>query len=267
MFTLIYGGCHSRHSLPFRLSRPKGLDHYVLLLVRTRAEFHIGEEVLFSVPNSAILIRPHTPYSYFASEHPYMDDWMHFACEPGDFPEEEQFPFHTFIPLENLSRFTTFLQQLLWEQHYTPKAYRAANVDALFLVLLRNLFLAHQSQRDSDPYHPYRTRLRGLRLSLLAAPYEKYSVSEIAGELGVSVSYFQHLYSHTFGVSFRADLISMRVEYARELLQNTNLTVQEIAEQSGYSNEVHFYRQFQKETGYTPGAFRQLSAGDAGGSK
>lgn len=259
MFKVLYGGCHSRHPLPFTLSRPKGLDHYVLLLVKTRAEFHIGETLLFSVPNSAVIIKPHTPYSYTGTENPYMDDWIHFSCEPDDFPESSLFPFHTFVPLENLPRFTTFLQQILWEQNYTPEEYRTDNVDALFQVLMRNIFHACKGQKNNDAYHPYRTRLRSLRLSLLAAPYETYELSDLAKQIGVSVSYFQHLYSATFGVSFRADLIAMRIEYAKELLQNTNLTIQEIAEQSGYSSEVHFYRQFQKETGFTPAAFRKLS--------
>ena len=51
----------------------------------------------------------------------------------------------------------------------------------------------------------------------------------------------------------------MRIEYARELIQNTNLTMGEIAEQCGYTSEVHFYRQFRKETGFTPASFRKIS--------
>lgn len=256
MFQLLYGGCHSRHTPPFELSRPNGLDHFVLLLVKTRAEFHIGDTTLFSAPNSAILINRYTPYSYTSPELPYMDDWIHFQCNSDDLTEFMRFPLNTFIPLENISRFTTFLQQILWEQNYTPEEYRTDNVNVLFQVFMRNLFLSYREQHNSAAYNPYRTKLRNLRLSLLAAPYEPYDLKEIAKQMGISISYFQHLYSDIFGISFRADLISMRVEYAKELIQNTNLTMHEIAEQSGYSSEVHFYRQFQKETGFTPACFR-----------
>ncbi|MDO4340152.1 MAG: AraC family transcriptional regulator [Eubacteriales bacterium] len=259
MFHLLYGGCHTRHEPPFELSRPKGLNHFVLLLVKTRAEFHIGNTSLYSYPDSAVIISPHTPYAYASPDSPYMDDWIHFTCDPDDFPETSGFPLDTFIPLENISRFTTFLQQILWEQNYTPEKYRADNVHALFQVLMRNIFVSYQEQSSHMTYTPYRIRLRSLRLSLLAAPYEKYELKEIAGQMGVSISYFQHLYSDTFGISFRADLISMRIEYAKELIQNTNLTIEEIAEQSGYTSEVHFYRQFRKETGFTPASFRSIS--------
>lgn len=259
MFHLLYGGCHTRHNPPFEISRPNGLDHYVLLLVKTSAVFHMGDTSLFSIPNSAVIIDRHTPYSYSSPENPYMDDWIHFTCNPDDFPETARFPLNTFIPLENLSRFTTFLQQILWEQNYTQEEYREANVNALFQVLMNNIFLSYKEQNSSASYNPYRTRLRNLRLSLLAAPNENHKLNEIAKQMGISISYFQHLYSDTFGISFRADLISMRIEYAKELIQNTNLTIEEIAEQSGYSNTVHFYRQFQKETGFTPASFRNIS--------
>lgn len=259
MFHLLYGGCHTRHTPPFELSRPHGLDHFVLLLVKTRAEFHLGDTTLLSSPNSAVIISPHTPYVYTSPDRPYADDWIHFNCAPADFQETASIPLNTFIPLENISRFTTFLEQILWEQNYTPEQYRAENVHALFQVLMRNIFLSCQEQEDSTAYNPYRTRLRNLRLSLQAAPYEKYDIKKIAKQMSVSISYFQHLYSDIFGISFRADLISMRIEYARELIQNTNLTMGEIAEQCGYTSEVHFYRQFRKETGFTPASFRKIS--------
>ncbi|HIX28622.1 MAG TPA: AraC family transcriptional regulator, partial [Candidatus Blautia stercoravium] len=156
-------------------------------------------------------------------------------------------------------RFTTFLQQILWEENYTSEEYRADNVNALFQVLMKNIFLAYKERTKGTVYNPYRSRLLHLRLSLLSAPYENYELKEIAKQIGISSSYFQHLYSDTFGISFRADLISMRIEYAKELIQNTNLPIEKIAEKSGYSSEVHFYRQFQKETGFTPSAFRKIS--------
>ena len=36
----------------------------------------------------------------------------------------------------------------------------------------------------------------------------------------------------------------------------TPLTFEQIAYTSGYTNEIHFYRQFKKKTGMTPGEYR-----------
>lgn len=258
MFFPLYGGCHTRHSAPFQMSRPNGLDHYVLLLIKTPSEFHIDQEKVISQPDSAVIIAPHTPYHYSSLQEVYINDWLHFSCSPEDFPHRESFPLNTIFPLNNLSRFTTFIQQILWEKNYASEEYQKENGDLLFHVLMNNLYSAFNEQNLSGKYNPYQTKLRKLRLTLQAEPYKQFQLKEIAGQMGISPSYFQHLYSDTFGKSFRSDLISMRIEYAKELIQNTNLTMEQIAEQSGYSNEVHFYRQFQKETGFTPATFRKM---------
>ena len=77
------------------------------------------------------------------------------------------------------------------------------------------------------------------------------------GKLNISRSYFQFLYKDYFGISFKKDLINMRLQYAQELLLNTTMPIEQIAFQSGYSNEIHFYRQFKAKTGLTPGEYQK----------
>lgn len=233
-----------------------GLDHYVLLLVKTRASFTIYGCSFLSSPNSAVIFRPGTPYQYESSREPYLDDWIHFDCAPSDIPGGNAFPFNRLFPVENIARFTSYLQQIFWEKNYTHPDYRLENTDLLFRVLMNNLLAAYQEHDRLQPYTPYQTRLRALRLKLQSEPYRSYDLMETARHIGISPSYFQHLYSCFFGISFRQDLINMRIAYAKELIRNTSLTIEQIAEQSGYASEVHFYRQFQQKTGLTPSAYR-----------
>ena len=79
---------------------------------------------------------------------------------------------------------------------------------------------------------------------------------ELAAQINVSSSYFQHLYKDFFGIPFKTDLIDMRINHARDLILNTTLTFEQIALMSGYSNETHFYRQFKTKTGMTPKEYR-----------
>jgi len=47
------------------------------------------------------------------------------------------------------------------------------------------------------------------------------------------------------------------VDYAKELITSTTLPLEQIAYACGYSNEIHFYRQFLRKTGMTPGEYRK----------
>ena len=91
---------------------------------------------------------------------------------------------------------------------------------------------------------------------MLSRPEKNFTPAELAAVLNVSHSYFQALYKEFFGVPFKTDLIHMRLDYARDLISETNLTLEQIALMSGYNNEIHFYRQFKAKTSMTPKEYR-----------
>ena len=51
-------------------------------------------------------------------------------------------------------------------------------------------------------------------------------------------------------------LIRRRMERARELLKNESYKIQEVASQTGYSNQRYFASCFKKYYGYTPTEYR-----------
>lgn len=79
----------------------------------------------------------------------------------------------------------------------------------------------------------------------------------MASEVNMSRSYFQHIYRETFGVSCITDVISGKIEKAKELLSETTFTVSQVSLMCGYDNEEHFMRQFKKMVGVTPTKYRK----------
>ena len=257
MYSVSSGGYNSRHPLDFSMSRPNGLAHYLLLIVKCPALFHIGEEKVKTERNCAMLIRPNVPYQYRSINGEYTDDWLHFDCDDPHFPENTSLLFHRPIPVDSVVRFTLFIQQIMWERNYASQDFQAANIDLLMSVLINNLVQSVQKMDMPVPYNPYLSRLQNIRLSMQSRPCKNLTPRETAQELGISSSYFQHLYKELFGISFKADLIHIRIDYAKELILNTDLKLTQIARLCGYSNEIHFYRQFKAKTGMTPGEFQE----------
>jgi YesN/AraC family two-component response regulator len=54
------------------------------------------------------------------------------------------------------------------------------------------------------------------------------------------------------GISFSEYLIEARIRKATELLEQTRLPVEEIAERIGIDNVSYFYKFYKRETGRTP---------------
>ncbi len=135
---------------------------------------------------------------------------------------------------------------------------RQETIDALFLILCNHLIMAaKKTAPDQTLSMPYQEQLQFIRLNLSSELPNRPTIENYAAKLGISSSYFQHLYTKTFGISFQKDLIRIRVEQAKYYLTTTDLTLSQIAEVCGYTNEVHFYRQFKQSTRMTPARFRK----------
>ena len=80
---------------------------------------------------------------------------------------------------------------------------------------------------------------------------------DLARHLGLSESRTGHLLKELFHCNFTTLLSQERVRRAKSLLEESNMSLAEVAEQTGYSNEFYFNRIFKKVTGKTPGAFRR----------
>lgn len=258
MFSISNGGYNAKHSSSFIMSRPNGIRDYLLIIVKTHAHFNIGNTDFSVKPDSVVIIDRNTPYRYHNPDGEYANDWLHFDCTDDVSFRNSGAIFNEFYPIENAAKFTLYIQQILWEHTYTMGKYRDINVDLLVNVLINNLILAYESKNSAYRYNPNYVKLKELRLSIQSAPCEKYSVKELSENLGISVSYFQHLYTGLFGISFQNDLIKLRIEYAKYIISTTNFTIEEISEMCGYSSEVHFYRQFRKIVGITPAEYRKL---------
>ena len=68
--------------------------------------------------------------------------------------------------------------------------------------------------------------------------------------------YFNRIIKKNTGLTFQQLRMHFRLEYAKKLVTNSNLSIDEIAKQCGYQNLGYFYRVFREKYGKTPSKFR-----------
>lgn len=88
---------------------------------------------------------------------------------------------------------------------------------------------------------------------------EEISVGELARLCGVSESYFRRLFRLYLGKSPVRYRVEIRIERAKEYLRYGENSVNEIAGILGYIDSAYFIKQFKKETGVTPLAYRAVN--------
>lgn len=82
------------------------------------------------------------------------------------------------------------------------------------------------------------------------------SLNMMAHKYNISMSYLSKIYKEYTGNNFIDELIRVRMEHAKTLLEGSSITINEISEKIGYSNTYSFIRIFKKHTGVTPGEYR-----------
>ena len=88
--------------------------------------------------------------------------------------------------------------------------------------------------------------------------YEDLSNQTIAAEINVHPAYLSSVFKKNVGVSLRNFITTARINEAKYLITNTDLTFKEISASLQFANQSYFCKVFKAETGYTPKEFQIL---------
>ena len=83
------------------------------------------------------------------------------------------------------------------------------------------------------------------------------TLEEVAKKVGFSTAYFSRLFAKQLGMSYTEYLDKIKIKHVQILLTQTNKTIMEIAEETGYCHGNYLNAQFKKHFGITPGQYRK----------
>lgn len=119
----------------------------------------------------------------------------------------------------------------------------------------------HQDQ-DAKPEPDTRNGLSTVKLDAVLAHIQtnldqRINLSDLAAIAGMSSHYFCRLFKQSMGVTPYHYILQQRVERAKQLLKQQDLSIADIALQCGFANQSHMTRHFHQQTGMTPKVYRQ----------
>lgn len=85
------------------------------------------------------------------------------------------------------------------------------------------------------------------------------NVTEIARYMNVSRGYLSIIFNTVCGKSTKQYIIDYKISLAKQLLEHSNMSIEEIGESVGVLSSGHFSRLFKAESGYTPLEYRRKS--------
>ncbi|WP_248929276.1 helix-turn-helix domain-containing protein [Paenibacillus hamazuiensis] len=83
------------------------------------------------------------------------------------------------------------------------------------------------------------------------------SLNQLCDKFGLNGKYVSRLFKETFGEKLVDYLVGVRIAQSRRLLEETSLSLKQIAAEVGYLHDISYIRAFKKVMGTTPGDYRK----------
>lgn len=83
------------------------------------------------------------------------------------------------------------------------------------------------------------------------------SLKKLADIFCTKENYLSTLIKNKTGIGFKEYVLNLRIDEAKRLLSETNKSIQEIYEETGYVSKQSFFRSFKSVVGVTPGDYRK----------
>lgn len=131
--------------------------------------------------------------------------------------------------------------------------------DKDFSEMLLNAIIAKLKKETSDD-EPIRelSAINKAELYVLNNFRNELKLEDVANEVALAPTYFSRLFKAEKGIKFKVYLNNMRFEYAKKLLEHTDMTVLQICTECGFNDYPNFIRRFKQHTGYYPVQYREL---------
>ncbi len=84
------------------------------------------------------------------------------------------------------------------------------------------------------------------------------SVKELSELCGISEAYLRRIFIDKFSLSPKEYIIKLRMDYAKNLLESGQFSINQIAQICGYFEPCHFSREFSRFYGVSPKNFKKL---------
>jgi len=103
----------------------------------------------------------------------------------------------------------------------------------------------------------YYKRLRRVQTYVTSHPGESLSLAKLAGIAGLEATYFSKFFRRKTGVGVHEWVNSVRVERAKVLIRQGNLSITRVAHEVGFPTLRTFERAFSRTLGITPRDYKK----------
>lgn len=255
---------YSYHTKPFRTEAYPGLSNYLFRFQSEGRCRAVVDGALQPVrPGDLLLFKPGDPYElrveaerqpsgdtavasgdyYFFCRGSWLDAWW----AERDRPQQVHLPLHDHL--------LTVCRQIVLEHYRGKRQYKqiAEHYMRIFCLMVDREMTEHAVGADGGKSF----LAQRMRNYVEEHALEPIRLENVARAAGLSPSRAVHLFKACFGHSIMQYALQIRLSIARERMLYSPMSLEQIAELSGFSSYSYFHRTFRSHYGVSPKRYQQ----------
>lgn len=239
--------------------RKDGIPQSILIYNTDGKGFiRIGERIYELEADHFFLIPSNVPHLYYADQDdPWSIYWVHFTgSKAGLFTKEVMQPISIERNIssrvsERIALFDEIFRNL--DRGYSIETLEYINL-CLYHLLASFFHIDQFCLKNESRAKDY----VGKSISFMLENLNKnLKLEEIASAIQLSVSHYSRIFADRTGHSPIDYFIQLKIQKSCRLLDNTNLSIAEIARESGFDDQFYFSRLFRKVMNMSPRDYRK----------
>lgn len=229
-------------------------DFYLMYLCRGKLKVQHGKNEFIFKSGQVIIFPPHVPTLYTNISEDKIDYfWIHFTGNEAEKLISNALltvatPIDVSIDEKIISEFQSLFKE------YIDRDFLFETTSIAKFINIISLFGRAAARLNKD----HISNSLKFTLNYIDENYTKeIDIKELAKKEHISYAYFRTIFKKKTGISPNQYIIMLRLRNASILLKQTELSIKEIAESVGFSDQMYFSRIFKKRFGMTPRDFRK----------
>ncbi|ENH96426.1 AraC family transcriptional regulator [Gracilibacillus halophilus YIM-C55.5] len=244
---------YSYHNQSFFTSHQSRYSSYLFRLQTDGiAKVNINGNTAIVEKGDLLIIKPEEKYELYTEDGANSGDF-HLYCE-GDWIHQrfDQAPSLTKIDLDET--LMDLWHHLIIEERRPLKEY--SHELSYYLLYALCISLDRQINGETTVIHRPYTVTKMMRYIEEHATRQGFRVQEVADQCHLSISRAVHLFKEHVGMTIMDYAQQIRIATAKNQMKYTTMTLDNIAQNSGFGSYSYLHRVFKKHTGISPGKYR-----------
>ena len=251
---------HKRETKEFFKLREEGLPAYNFICFDKPVIIVLEGIEYVTDENACIFYTPGYRQEYRAYKEDFANDFITFETSVADFAQRFVLPENEIFYICEADRVSRKIEWITWAVTNKVEQHNEDIGEAVIDLFATVSKLRIENHPELKRIHETKRRFAKLRGKMRANPKD-WTIEKMSQEVWLTRSRFSVLYREYFGISPNADLVDMRIEYAKNLLISTDEPILDIANACGYQNISYFIRMFNKHVKKTPLQYRKAYFG------